>query len=536
MSSEQTEPKAPSQPVPPPQAAESGHSPRDGHAEPAHRGQRRLVLGIVGLAGMAAALYFGVPWLRHSFSYESTDDAYVNSHVTYVSPRVAGNVVEVAVDDNQYVEAGQVLLRLDPEPYRIARDQKHAALERARLHIDQQVAALHAAEAEVEQARNQVRSQLVSLWGNWYLLQTIQSLVRYQEAGLRVNLANEKVQRANLALAEKEHGRYADLAPRGGAPLEMLDQKKASLDVAREQVTASQENVKQTRAILGLPPSQEGASGLEDVEETYPGVRYALANAQQTLTQLSVPVSLLDMRTTAIPERLSGLDVKALLEQVPAVQMAQARERQARAALGGPAFSPARPYDHPDIVQAQKELDQAELDLSYTEIKAAISGFVNGRAVNPGNQVQVGQMVMAIRPLENIWIDANFKETQLDKLRIGQPVDIYVDAYPGRVFHGRVAGFSPGTGAALSLLPPQNATGNFVKVVQRLPVRIELTEPPPRETPLFVGLSVAPEVNFKATPTGPDAGQRLLGHLDRISAGEMTASGPPVRAALPQRN
>jgi membrane fusion protein (multidrug efflux system) len=125
---------------------------------------------------------------------------------------------------------------------------------------------------------------------------------------------------------------------------------------------------------------------------------------------------------------------------------------------------------------------------------------------------------MALRPLHEVWIDANFKENQLDQLRIGQAVDIFVDAYPGCAFRGRVAGFSPGTGAALSLLPPENATGNFVKVVQRLQVRIELTEPPPQNTPLFVGLSVVPEVHIKAQPSGPDAGKRLLGRSPVLRA------------------
>jgi len=172
------------------------------------RSRRRLLLGVIG----AAVLAGGAVWYFLNAGYETTDDAFVNSYVTYVSPRVAGNVVEVRVDDNQFVEAGQVLLRLDAEPYRIVRDQKLAALDRAKLRIDQQVAALRAAEAEVEQARNQVRSQVVSLWSNLYLLQTIQSIVRYQEAGLKINLANEKLQHANLVLAEKEHGRYSELA------------------------------------------------------------------------------------------------------------------------------------------------------------------------------------------------------------------------------------------------------------------------------------------------------------------------------------
>jgi biotin carboxyl carrier protein len=236
-----------------------------------------------------------------------------------------------------------------------------------------------------------------------------------------------------------------------------------------------------------------------------------LSTAQQTLEQLGVPVQLLTMRTTAIRDQLARLNVPTLAEEVPAVKMAKARVEQARASLGGASFTPSKPYDHPAVIEAQKELEQAELNLSYTVLKSPIAGYVNRRSVNPGNQVQAGQMLMALRPLREVWIDANFKENQLDKLRIGQPVDLFVDAYPGRVFHGRAAGFSPGTGAALSLLPPENATGNFVKVVQRLPVRIELTEPPSEDTPLFVGLSVVAEVNIKAQPSGPDAGKRLLG-------------------------
>jgi membrane fusion protein (multidrug efflux system) len=167
-------------------------------------------------------------------------------------------------------------------------------------------------------------------------------------------------------------------------------------------------------------------------------------------------------------------------------------------------------------------LEESQLRLRYTQIVAPISGYVNRRNVNAGTHVQAGQPLLAIRPLNDVWVEANFKETQLRELKVGQSVELHVDAYPGRVFKGRLAGFSPGTGSVQSLLPPENATGNFVKVVQRLAVRIELTEPNPKETPLFAGLSVVPEVDIRSTPMGPDAGERLL-----------TATHPPRRAAAP---
>ena len=136
--------------------------------------------------------------------------------------------------------------------------------------------------------------------------------------------------------------------------------------------------------------------------------------------------------------------------------------------------------------------------------------MVTGRNVNPGDNVQPAQNLMAVRSLTEIWIDANFKETQLADPRIGQRVLCDVDMYGGRKsFEGRIAGFTMGTGETLSLLPPENATGNYVKIVQRLPVRVELTNYNPDESPLFVGLSVTPYVYYKEPPTGPHAGDVL---------------------------
>ena len=160
------------------------------------------------------------------------------------------------------------------------------------------------------------------------------------------------------------------------------------------------------------------------------------------------------------------------------------------------------------VSRANEQLEDAKLRLSWTEIRSEVAGYVQDRQVHPGNRVEPGQTLLSIRPTY-VWIAANYKETQIHDIRIGMPVDLYVDAYPHRVFRGRVAGFSPGTGLSESLLPPENATGNYVKVTQRLPVRIELVEPNPDDTPLFAGLSVVPHVRYKEAVSGPGAGQRL---------------------------
>ena len=153
---------------------------------------------------------------------------------------------------------------------------------------------------------------------------------------------------------------------------------------------------------------------------------------------------------------------------------------------------------------------QALLNLRYCDVVSEIDGVVTRRNVNPGNNVSAGQSLMATRSLNEIWIDCNFKETQLADLRIGQRVRCEVDMYGSRrEYEGRITGFTMGTGQTLSLLPPQNATGNFVKIVQRLPVRVELTDYDPDKAPLFVGLSVVPYVYYKERPTGPHAGDVL---------------------------
>jgi membrane fusion protein (multidrug efflux system) len=166
------------------------------------------------------------------------------------------------------------------------------------------------------------------------------------------------------------------------------------------------------------------------------------------------------------------------------------------------------------LIEAQANLHQAELNLAYCDVVADIDGVVTRRNVNPGNHVVAGEELMALRSLTDIWVDANFKETQLAKLRIGQRADLDVDMYGRRQhFRGRISGFTMGTGSTLALLPAENATGNFVKVVQRLPVRIDLIDYNPDASPLFIGLSVTPYVHVYEKPTGPNAGKFLQASL-----------------------
>ena len=188
----------------------------------------------------------------------------------------------------------------------------------------------------------------------------------------------------------------------------------------------------------------------------------------------------------------------------------------------------------PTVKQAEAKLEAtkrdlaiAELNLRYCDVVADIDGVVTRRNVNPGNDVQAGQSLMAVRSLSEIWVDANFKETQLRDLRIGQAADLYVDMYGDRqVFKGRLTGFTMGTGSTLALLPPQNATGNYIKIVQRLPVRIELEGYDPDRKPLFIGTSVVPYVYINKPPTGPNAG-KFLQSTKQPSLGADQATGAP---------
>jgi membrane fusion protein, multidrug efflux system len=316
---------------------------------------------------------------------------------------------------------------------------------------------------------------------------------------LSSQVAGLQKEEAILNRARADYKRAETLLPKGAITREEYDQFEQQLRVAVASVVQAREAIAQTRVALGLAPQPKEDKSLSDVppdlDQTASAVRAALAECMQTMAQLGLDLPSTDLTPNQALEEFRRLNEKGSIDQILKDLVAKAPVvLQAKVALE----------------QAQHELTRAELDLRYCDIVSEIDGVVVGRNVNPGNNVQVGQSLMVVRSLTEIWVDANFKETQLAYLRIGQRVRCEVDMYGSRhEFEGRITGFTMGTGQTLALLPAQNATGNFVKIVQRLPVRIELIDYRPDETPLFVGLSVEPFVYYREPPTGPHAGQVL---------------------------
>jgi membrane fusion protein (multidrug efflux system) len=304
------------------------------------------------------------------------------------------------------------------------------------------------------------------------------------------------VEEANRVLAERDYARGQLVVDKGAISRQQFDQYKAALDVATNRVISAEQSIQQTRVSLGLPINRKDPLDVpEDLEENFSKVRDALGMMYSSLTQLgfaptswaATPKQAKEEFFNQRPDKNVDLIYERLIPDSPAVKRAEAK-----------------------VLQATNDLAQAELNLRYCDIVSDIDGQVTSRNVNSGNHVQVGQSLMAVRSLTEIRIDANFKETQLVDQRIGQRVRCEVDMYGGRrEFEGRITGFTMGTGTTLALLPPQNATGNFVKIVQRLPVRIELIDYDPEKTPLFIGLSVVPYVYINESPSGPHAGDVL---------------------------
>jgi membrane fusion protein (multidrug efflux system) len=446
--------------------------------------KRRLLIGVLAAVVLIAVLAFGIPYIRQTLNTVSTDDAYVNGHVTFVAPRVAGQVARVLVDDNNRVHKGDLIAELDKEPYQIAVSEKRAAVDTANADLQVATATVRGIEAQARSAR-------------WKLQNAVQD-VDNQVALLHARVAVLDQNRAALNLAQVEFARAKDLVGKGFVSRELYDQRQEALTKAGAAVSQALAEVHQIRSSLGLAAQPDKGDDLGHVppnlDETFSSVLQAQSELIQSAAQLGVIHSY-------------EQSPKQMLEQFE--QQGDIDRTFARLMVDAPAIKQAEAK----LESAKRDLAQAELNLRYCDIVAKINGVITRRNVNPGDYVQIGQNLMAIRSLDEIWVDANFKETQLQDMRIGQPVDLYVDMYGGRVFKGRVAGFTMGTGSTLALLPAENATGNFIKVVQRLPVRIELEGYDPDKVPLFIGTSVVPYVYIKKPASGPGAGKFLQARI-----------------------
>ncbi|MGA2052831.1 MAG: HlyD family secretion protein [Opitutales bacterium] len=460
-------------------------------APPASGGKRRkLVLaGIILLLALAAGGY----WIAESWNTVTTDDAYVNGHVTFVAPRVPGQVARVLVDDNNRVRKGDLLVQLDPAPYQVLVDIANASVIEA--------------QADVNVALAEARSQIAQARSLRFNLDHAIEDVDNQVALLRSRVAVVASQNATLNTAQSEYDRASKLVGSGAVSEQELENYREAYLVAQAQLEVALQAVYQLRVQLGLPAKPETGDDLAqvpaDLDQTFSSVKQAQASLSQAVAPLGVygsfnrtPNQMIADFLKRDPEGNIDRIYAQLVTDAPSVKQAEAQ-----------------------LLVAQRQLDQANLNLSYCNIVSEIDGVVTRRNVNPGDNVIAGQSLMAVRSLKEIWIDANFKETQLAQLRIGLPVDLDVDMYGShKIFKGRISGFTMGTGSTLALLPPENATGNFVKVVQRLPVRIDLIDYNPDQDPLFVGLSVTPTVNLAATPTGPDAGKVLQPYVPPVTA------------------
>jgi membrane fusion protein, multidrug efflux system len=401
-----------------------------------HKGRRtlmRAILLVVVLVAVAAGSYYA--W-KYFGTYESTDDAEVDGHINAISARISGYVLEVPVDDERYVKAGDVLARIDSKDYSVA-------LANAR-------ADLAAAEAAFLSSRTDV--PITST--------TTNSLLKNARSG-RVDTD------AALLGAQRQ-----------------LSAAQARLDTAEAQVREAQATYKNT-------VDDVARYKLLVTKDEIPRQRYDTAVSVSNTAKATV-----DARQAAVVEAQQNIRVaqSAIDQSYARIAQADASIESALTAPQQVAVSQARAKTAEALVAQRRGLvEQAELNLGYCTIVAPVSGIVGKKTVETGTNVSPGQQLMAVVPLDDIWITADFKETQLRLMKPGDRVVFSVDAY-GREYRGKVTGIGGASGSRLSLLPPENATGNFVKVVQRLPVRIDIDPGQNSDRRLRPGMSVEPKV------------------------------------------
>ncbi len=414
-----------------------GATPSDARSRTRRHGRLRKVAraAVVLLAFLILATGSYAAW-KYFSTYESTDDAQIDGHIHAVSARINGYVLDVPVDEEQYVKAGQVLVRIDPKDYAVA-------LKTAQANLAAAEASLQSSRTDVPITSATTDSQLKAARSG-----RADADAALQGAQLQLNAAKARLETLQAQVREAE-----------------ATHKKTVDDVTRYGALVAKEEVPQQRYDYAVSSNDSAKAALD-------ARRAAVAEAQQNIR---VAESEIERANARIAQ--ADASVQSALTAPQQVAVSQARARAAEAA----------------VAQKRALVELARLNLSYTTIVAPVSGIVGKKTVEIGANVAPGQQLMAVVPLDDIWVTANFKETQLRFMQPGQRVKFTVDAY-GREYDGTVTGIGGASGSRLSLLPPENATGNFVKVVQRVPVRIDIEPGQNNDHRLRPGMSVDPKV------------------------------------------
>jgi membrane fusion protein (multidrug efflux system) len=391
---------------------------------PSHYRRSNSRRNIVIVAIVLVVLVGGFFLWRYLGTYESTDDAQVDAHLYPVSARIAGYVVKVNVDDNQYVQKGAVLVEIDPKDYEVA-------VEEAKANLTSAEATAQSLDINVPIASTSSESQLKFAASG---VENASAAISAAENRVAAAHAELQAAEANDVKAQDDIRRYKALVDKQEVAAQIYDQAVATAKASTASVAAARENESSAEQAVQQARSQLGQSeATRESAETGP---------QQ-------------------------------------VSFTRAR---ARAAIS-------------DVQQKRALLEQAQLNLQYTQIVAPVNGEVN-KTVVEGLNVQPGEQLLTIVPLDEIWVTANFKETQLKQMKVGQRSDIHVDS-SGLTFKGHVDSIAGATGPLFSLLPPENATGNYVKIVQRIPVKIVLDQGENQNHQLRPGMNVVPDVYIR---------------------------------------
>jgi membrane fusion protein (multidrug efflux system) len=407
---------------------------------PFQRPKKLIWVGVVGIGVICAAI-FGYRWWFYSSTHQETDDAYVTGHINPVNSRIAGTVTKVFVNDNQEVTQGQLLAQLDPQDYVVAMEQAKASLANAQHQADVAKANIEVnttnAQGQTTQAKGKIEAANASV-------ATAKATLTEAQAGVSAAQADLAQVQANLVKAKRDYKRYTQLYQQGAVSQQQLDSFQATYEALLAQQNAAQEKIRQ-------------------------------ANAKVVQAQKDLDKNIANLAST-----------KGALQQANATtQQTQTNRRQYQASLAL-------------VAQAQANLKNAQLQLSYTDIKAPLAGTIGNKTVEIGQRLQVGQSLMAVVS-DQPWIVANFKETQLEKMKPGQIVEIKIDSLSHHPFLGKVDSISPASGNKFTLLPSDNATGNFTKIVQRIPVKIVFAPQSIKgyKSQILPGMSAVVSVNLK---------------------------------------